>query len=210
MFGKPLDEYEMTLQQFVITGFNGTRLASIIYGVSRSKGEGLGYSERLNKTIKSYSLIHAQICLYFHFVPVTKKVVNQSKPITAESEVLKKSNPMILKSKVLKETKLDTSKSKVLKKIERKTTSYKVLKGLEPKARIHPRPQTLKSKVLNDPKSYYKDKAKNKRKLIKTKLKGPIRLWVPKSEIIFAADMQNGKNKATFWFPGQWLLTVIR
>lgn len=40
---KPLDEHETTLQKFIITSFNRTKLASMIYGVSRSKGEGLGY-----------------------------------------------------------------------------------------------------------------------------------------------------------------------
>lgn len=41
---KPVDEYEMALQEFIINGFNKTKLASMIYGVSRSKGECLGYS----------------------------------------------------------------------------------------------------------------------------------------------------------------------
>lgn len=42
---KLLDEREMTLLDFIITDFNKIKLASIVYGVSRSKGGGLGYSQ---------------------------------------------------------------------------------------------------------------------------------------------------------------------
>lgn len=37
MFDKPLNEYELALQDFVISGFNRIKLESMIYGVSRSK-----------------------------------------------------------------------------------------------------------------------------------------------------------------------------
>lgn len=45
---------------------------------------------------------------------------------------------------------------------------------------------------------------KNKRKPIKTNLKGPIRVCVPKREITFDAYMLKGKNKATTSVLGQW------
>lgn len=41
---KPLHKREMSLQEFIITGFTKTKLASLIYGLSMSKGEGIGYS----------------------------------------------------------------------------------------------------------------------------------------------------------------------
>lgn len=37
MSNKPLDGNEMALQEFIINGFNITKLASTIYGVSRRK-----------------------------------------------------------------------------------------------------------------------------------------------------------------------------
>lgn len=40
---KPLSENEMALQEFIIYGFKINKLASIIYGVSKSKGEGIVY-----------------------------------------------------------------------------------------------------------------------------------------------------------------------
>lgn len=41
---KPIDNHEMNLQEFIITGFNKTKLASMIYGVSIRKWGCLGYS----------------------------------------------------------------------------------------------------------------------------------------------------------------------
>lgn len=61
---------------------------------------------------------------------------------------------------------------------------------------------------MNDTNPYYKAKAQNKRKPIKTNLKGPIRVWVPKSDIIFVEDMLKGKNKITTLFLRKWLLTT--
>lgn len=46
MSDKPLSEYEMDLQEFFISGFNRTNIVSMIYSISRSKGECLGYFEQ--------------------------------------------------------------------------------------------------------------------------------------------------------------------
>lgn len=69
---KPLREHEMDLQKFIITGFERTKLASMIYGVSKSEGEGLGYhqiffnprTETLTKPSDSSSLSSAKKGLY--------------------------------------------------------------------------------------------------------------------------------------------------
>lgn len=57
MFDKSLDENEVALQEFVINGFDRTKLAYMIYGVNRNKGEGIGYSQdsfnqRVNTLVK--------------------------------------------------------------------------------------------------------------------------------------------------------------
>lgn len=43
---KILDKHEIDLQEFILTGLEITKLASMIYGVSRSKGEGMGYCQK--------------------------------------------------------------------------------------------------------------------------------------------------------------------
>lgn len=58
---------------------------------------------------------------------------------------------------------------------------------------------------MNNPKPYYKAKAQNKRKPSKTNLKGLVRVWVPKGEIIFVANMLKGNNKETTLVIGQWI-----
>lgn len=51
-------------------------------------------------------------------------------------------------------------------------------------------------------------KVQNKKNPIKTNPKGPIRLWVPKSQTFFATNMLQGRSKAAVMVPGQWLLTT--
>lgn len=42
---KNLNEHEIALQDFIMAGLEITKPASIIYGVSKRKGKGLGYNE---------------------------------------------------------------------------------------------------------------------------------------------------------------------
>lgn len=51
-------------------------------------------------------------------------------------------------------------------------------------------------------------KVQNKKKPIIVNHKGPIRLWVPKSQIVFVAGMFQGRRKVAVMVPGQWLLTT--
>lgn len=46
MSDKPIDKYEFALQEFVIFVYNRTKLASMIYEMSKRKGEGLGYHQK--------------------------------------------------------------------------------------------------------------------------------------------------------------------
>ena len=66
----------------------------------------------------------------------------------------------------------------------------------------------VKPKVLNDQKpSNFQHKAQGKKsKTSSTNLKGPIKIWVPKSEIVNVADMPKSKGKAKIMVPRQWLL----
>lgn len=46
MSDKPLDKNELALQDFIVSGYDITKLASIIHGVSKSKVEVLGYHQK--------------------------------------------------------------------------------------------------------------------------------------------------------------------
>jgi len=51
-------------------------------------------------------------------------------------------------------------------------------------------------------------KTQKKTKSFKTNPKGPIKIWVPKSEILDDADFLKNKGKIEVMVPGQWLLTT--
>ena len=81
------------------------------------------------------------------------------------------------------------------------------MKSSETNVKAYPRHNFYKKKVWNDPRYYYKEILHNKKKPRVTNTKGPIRLWVPKSEIVFA-DMLNGKDKTFVLISGQWMTTT--
>lgn len=80
MYDNPLNEYELALQEFVITGFNRTKFPSMIYDVSISKREGIGYHKKLfnsrTKTLikpsNPYSSSSVEKWLYSQFVSFSK------------------------------------------------------------------------------------------------------------------------------------------
>lgn len=88
------------------------------------------------------------------------------------------------------------------------TSKSKVLKGSRPKGKDTSRYKTFKPRASFDPKPYYmKVMVQNKKKHFRSKPKGPIRLWVPKYETVFALDMLQGRSKEAFLVPRQWLPT---
>ena len=71
-----------------------------------------------------------------------------------------------------------------------------------------PKPKGVKPKVLSDQKqsSFQHKVQKKKSKTSSTNLKGPIKIWVPKSEIVNVADMPKSKGKTKIMVPRQRLL----
>src|ERR1044072_6598630 len=80
--------YEKSFQYFFAKGINRSKMASMIYGVSRNKREGLGYTEsyRKNKT-----LIAKPKSLYEQFVPSGIKVIS-SNPAHSEAPKVSKTS----------------------------------------------------------------------------------------------------------------------
>ena len=70
--------------------------------------------------------------------------------------------------------------------------------------------KVAKPKVLSEQKPLsFKHKAqKKKTKTFNTSPKGPIKIWVPKSEILNAADMLERNGMSKVMVPGQWLPTT--
>src|ERR1044072_347069 len=74
------NKYEKSFQHFLAKSIERSKMASMIYGVSRNKKKGLGYSEPYGK----YKILNTKPkSLYEHFVPSGTKV-RSSDPIHSE------------------------------------------------------------------------------------------------------------------------------
>lgn len=99
MSNKPLDKNELGTQDFIVSGYDRTKLASITYGVSKSKWEGLGYHNkpynlRINILLKpsyhSYSSTSQKgLNAYFMLAAKKGKILNQSEHVINNSQILK-------------------------------------------------------------------------------------------------------------------------
>jgi len=152
-------------------------------------------------------------------------------PEGTESETVVESEPEASSSKTNTVSKSKDSKSKVMTNSNSKTPKIKILKRSEPipqslmnfesgilKSKIQkgktvvaswkPKPKGVKPKVLSEQKSpnFQHKVQKKKSKTSSTNLKGPIKIWLPKSEIDNVADMPKRKRKAKIMVPRQRLL----
>ncbi|WJX39726.1 hypothetical protein P8452_27246 [Trifolium repens] len=134
--------------------------------------------------------------------PKTVFVRSQSEALN-ESASEKTSKPEAPKSKALK---VKTSEPKTHKP-QANVKSKEVLTHSRAKPKSYSKPKTFSTRVDNSrgPDSFFKQKPPRH---VKTNTKGPIKVWVPKSEIMFASDLRTKKAKAAKLVPGQWLLTT--
>jgi len=141
------------------------------------------------------------------------------------------SEPEASCSKVKNTSKPKNSKSKAMTNFDSKTSKIKILKRSEPvpQSLLKPESGILKSKFQKNktvvaswelkpkgakPKVLVNQKQSNlqhkvqevKSKTSGTNLKGPIKQWVPKSEIVNTAYMPKSKGKAKIMVPRQRLL----
>lgn len=101
MSDKPLDKNELALKNFIIYGYERTKLASMIYGVSKSKGGGLGYHQkpynsRTNILMKpsnpsSSRTSQKGLNAYFMHAPEKGRILNQLEPVINNSQIPKDS-----------------------------------------------------------------------------------------------------------------------
>jgi hypothetical protein len=105
-----LTKYDNALKELIIDGIDRSKLASMIYGVSINKGEGIGFAvespfkkvKTPMKTKKTPCFESIQKGVHSHFVldDEKPKVLNKSETENSESKVLIKSKPKILELKI--------------------------------------------------------------------------------------------------------------
>jgi hypothetical protein len=195
-------EHEFALQELLINGMQRSKIASLIFHVSRNSGEGLGYS-RFNENNPSQSACLSKTSSD----PKVTFVKGRSEDLDI-SEPDMTSEPQAIESEVLKLSESQTSKPKVRVKPKSKKTRAQALKTSEP---MHMQGvNTSKASLVSKTLIYSRAKSKNqpkpkifstgfkgsrtsakpykqrKPKVMKTNHKGPMKIWVPKSEIVFA------------------------
>jgi len=119
--GKTLSEHEIALEDFIISGIDRSKVASIIYNIYKNNGKGVGFSDGKSKEI---SLKTCCECikggLKTFFVPegVKLEIVIQSEPEASSSKAKITSKPKNSKLKAMINSEPGTSKIKILKKAE--------------------------------------------------------------------------------------------
>ena len=77
-----------------------------------------------------------------------------------------------------------------------------------PKTKLKLKPKDHIPKVLNKAElGGFNHNSLKKKRPARTNPRGPIKIWVPKNEIVYVAGVSKRKDKATFLVPGQWLLS---
>jgi len=120
--GRTLSEHEIALKDFIISGIDRSKVASIIYSIYKNNGKGIGFSDDKSKEI---SLKTCCECikggLKTFFVPEG-----------AEPEIVVQSEPKASSSKAKIISKAKNSKPKAMIKSEPGTSKIKILKKAEP------------------------------------------------------------------------------
>ena len=154
-------------------------------------------------------------------------------PEGVESDSVIQLEPEASSSKTVNVSKSKNSMFKVMINFDSKTPKIHILKRPEPKQQVlknsesdvlkpkfkrkktivaswETKPKGIKPKVLSEQKPLnFKQKAqKKKSKTSSTNPKGPIKIWVPKSEIVNVVDMPKSKGRTQVMVPGQWFLTT--
>ncbi|KAK2432209.1 gag-protease polyprotein [Trifolium repens] len=181
-------EHEFALQELLINGMQRSKIASLIFHVSRNIGEGLGFSHfKENPLFSKPSKIDKE---------KPKAVFVKSQSVVTDIPDSEK----IIESEIKKSQTLNTSEPKASKP----QTNVKINKTLvysKAKSRSYVKPKNF-SKGFDNFRTTDRPFKQKQSKAVKTNHKGPIKIWVPRSEIVYASDLCTKKARAAFLVPG--------
>jgi len=204
-----------------MSGIDRSRFASMILNIYKNSGKGIGFSEG---EPKETNLKACCACikegLKTFFIPEGTRfeTVIQSEPEASISKANITSKPKNSKSKAMINYDSKTSKIKILKRSEPVPQSLLksesgILKSKSKKkktvvASCESEPKGAIPKVLISQKlsNSHLNVQEVKSKTFNTNLKGPIKQWVPKSEIVNTAETSKSKGKSKIMVPRQRLL----
>jgi len=119
--GKSLSKHEIALEDFIISGIDRSKMASMIYIIYKNNGKGIGFSEDKSNEINLKACCECiKEGLKTFFVPEDAKfeTVVQSEPEASNSKAKIISKPKNSKPKAMINSDSKTSKIKILKRSE--------------------------------------------------------------------------------------------
>jgi hypothetical protein len=169
-----------------------SKIASLIYHVSRNRGEGLGFSHFKDNPLLSKS-------------SNTDKAKPKAVFVKSQSEVLDIPNSeKSIESEAKKSQALNTSEPKASKP-QNNVKTNKILVYSKAKSKSYSEPKKF-SKSSNNFRTTDRPQRQKQPRVARTNHKEPIKIWVPKSEIVYVSGLHTKKARAPFLVPGQWLL----
>jgi len=116
---KPMFEHDAALQEFINTGIDRTKVASMIYSINQNNKKGIGFTRGNSSGVilKPYS---AKEELKTHFVSEFEKVntTSYSEPEASSSKEMTKSTPENQETKVMNNSKSKAPELQILKRSE--------------------------------------------------------------------------------------------
>jgi hypothetical protein len=220
---KPYDEYEISLQEFVHCNIDKTRVTSMIHGgfsnYHNRQGLGSHSSSDGGKSNKPVMISKSPEESYSNFIkdssePLTvsdtlvsmkpqdkvSKDNSSSEPISSKTQVPLTTVHVATQVKTIKVPKPVNKHGKGASKVNLVTNSLTHSRGKSQ------RQQKLKPFSRGSVDLRSSEHPKKENKILKTNQHGPIRIWVPKSEIVYTASM-HPKKKRKLLVSRQWMLT---
>ena len=216
---KPMSEHDAALQEFINTGIDRTKFASMIYSIHQNNKKGIGFrggnsggvilkpcsdkevlkthfvseSERVNTASYSEPEVScSKVVTQSEPENQETKVMNNPKSKAPELQILKRSEPI---KQVLNKAESEIQKTRFQKKKVVCAKSKSMTKGSEPKV--------WKTKQDN-----FRQRTQKKFKTSWTNPRGPTKIWVPKKDIVDVTNVSKRRQKAEVLVHGQWLLAT--
>ena len=117
--GKSLSKHEISLEDFIISGIDRSKVASMIYSIYKNNGKWIGFSEDKSNEISLKACCECiKEGLKTFFVPEGAKfeTVDQSEPEASSSKAKTISKPKNSKPEAMINSDFETSKIKILKR----------------------------------------------------------------------------------------------
>ena len=113
---KTLSEQDAALQEFINTGIDRTKVASMIYTINQNNKKGIGLTGgNSGEVILKHGSDDTKEGLKTHFVPESEKA-SHSEPKSLKSKVMTKSKPENQKTKVINNSKSKAPTLQILKR----------------------------------------------------------------------------------------------